>query len=203
MTNFENARFGEAITEKKYVMENVFPALRPTKAKKKLEDEIGIPFLDLELYFRVAVVDPDGNDGSYILTERVLKKTGLKLGEIKRLSKLNANVVVQSLGELVNAEEDNSLYVLTSERKTHGAGGAMVATEMLSALAKSLGENELFIIPSSIHEILAIPCKGMDEKGINEIIQTINKNEVADEEILSDHVYIFNATTQEFAFTSH
>ena len=203
MTNFEKARFGEAITEKKYVMENVFPALRPTKAKKKLEDEIGIPFLDLELYFRVAVVDPDGNDGSYILTERVLKKTGLKIDEIKKISKLNANVVVRSLGELINAEADNGLYVLTSERQIHGAGGAMISTEMLSALAKSIGENELFIIPSSIHEILAIPCKGMDEKGINEIIQNINQSEVAQEERLADHVYKFNANTAEFSFTSH
>ena len=203
MTTIQKERFGAMVTEKKYVMENVFPALRPTTAKRKLADEIGIPFLDLELYFRVEVVDPDGNAGSYILTERILEKTGLKLGEIKRLSKLNANVVVQSLGELVNAEEDNSLYVLTSERKTHGAGGAMVATEMLSALAKSLGENELFIIPSSIHEILAIPCKGMDEKGINEIIQNINQSEVAQEERLADHVYKFNANTAEFSFTSH
>lgn len=203
MTTIKQARFVSMVTERKYVMEKVFPALRPKTAKRTFTDEIGVPFLDLELYFRVAVLYPDGNEGSYILTEGVLKKTGLSLDEVKKCAKLNSNVVARSLGTLLNVKDNNCLYVLNNVRRRHGAGGAMVSTERLVALAKSLGENELFIIPSSIHEILAIPCKSFDEEEINEAIREVNAKEVLPEERLSNHVYRFNANTQEFAYSIH
>ena len=52
--------------------------------------------------------------------------------------------------------------------------------------------SDLFILPSSIHEVLALPDDGeVDWKELEEIVQTINQTEVEDREVLSDTVYCY------------
>ena len=51
-------------------------------------------------------------------------------------------------------------------------------------------EETFFILPSSTHETLVIPDNGaFDYRVLEDMVQTINENEVAPEERLFDHVY--------------
>jgi len=63
-------------------------------------------------------------------------------------------------------------------------------------------ESNLLIIPSSIHECIVIPTNqlDMDVEEATEIVKAVNTTEVPEEEILSDHVYIFNRDTSKITW---
>ena len=49
------------------------------------------------------------------------------------------------------------------------------------------------ILPSSVHEVLAIPDDGkQDPKHLKRMVETVNRNEVSVSEQLSDNVYYYD-----------
>ena len=81
------------------------------------------------------------------------------------------------------------MYVLSNIYYNHGA--AVIAYPgLLTRVEQLLGS--FFLIPSSIHEVILVPVEDMDAydiAGANEIVRSVNEHEVAENEILSDHVY--------------
>lgn len=60
-------------------------------------------------------------------------------------------------------------------------------------------QGDFFILPSSTHETLVIPDNGaFDYRVLEDMVQTINENEVAPEERLSDHVYHYDVKDRVF-----
>lgn len=87
-----------------------------------------------------------------------------------------------------------SMYVLTNTEKLYGAS-AMLYPDVVSYFADSIN-CDLYILPSSIHEVLLLPkAADSDIAALNFIIQDVNASQVPKEEILSDHVYIFERAT--------
>lgn len=84
-----------------------------------------------------------------------------------------------------------SMYVLSNTEKLYGAS-AMLYPDVMSYFANSI-HCDLYILPSSIHEVLLLPKEtDSDTSDLNLIIQDVNASQVPKEEILSDHVYIFD-----------
>lgn len=85
------------------------------------------------------------------------------------------------------------ISVITNNDKTNGAG-VMMYPGILKAVAKKYGADKLVILPSSIHEVLALPLETMDTlPAMSALVQEVNANEVPDGEILSDHAYVYDA----------
>lgn len=83
------------------------------------------------------------------------------------------------------------LYVLSNTEKYFGAS-VMLYPNILSCFAQ-LVESDLYILPSSIHEVLLLPQKQCpNASGLNHIIQEVNSCHVSREEILSGHFYYFD-----------
>ena len=55
-----------------------------------------------------------------------------------------------------------------------------------------LFDEDVYVIPSSIHEVLVIPCQEIDfdRDSFNEMIQDINEYEVLEKDRLSNHAYL-------------
>lgn len=90
------------------------------------------------------------------------------------------------------------VYIFSTKKRIQGAR-AMLRVDMLKTFADEKGCN-LFILPSSVHEVLLI-C---DEKGIcaaelKEIVMSVNGDPdvIAAEEVLSDSVYYYDRRTGE------
>ena len=66
----------------------------------------------------------------------------------------------------------------------------MFNTEVLSEVAEKF-DNDLYILPSSIHECIALPAEG-DVLMVAEMVKVVNSTEVLPEEVLSDSVYKFD-----------
>ena len=81
--------------------------------------------------------------------------------------------------------------ILLTNRESYLGASAMLYDGVLKELADAM-RSDLFILPSSIHEVLALPDDGeVDWKELEEIVQTINQTEVEDREVLSDTVYCY------------
>ena len=82
------------------------------------------------------------------------------------------------------------LLVLTNESKYCGAA-CMLYEGLLRDLSDEI-RSDLFIIPSSIHEVLLLPDEGeFSEEELSALVCEINAHFINPSEILSDHVYRF------------
>ena len=98
--------------------------------------------------------------------------------------------------------EDLNIYILTNSLKIHGAT-CMIYPNLLEEIA-NIYEDDLCLIPSSIHEILIIPYQNIPTNyslnDIDTMIIDVNETELADDEILSDHSYIYHRDTKEITY---
>lgn len=88
-------------------------------------------------------------------------------------------------------KKEDRMYVLTNERSLLGAC-RLLDVYALQKLSDHLGSS-LYLIPSSLHEILILPSKAtMKPEEIGSIIREINQTEVEAQDRLSNSVYLFD-----------
>jgi hypothetical protein len=93
---------------------------------------------------------------------------------------------------MAGADELSGLYVVTNKGGLLGAS-VMFYPGVLKGLAKDF-ESNLYIIPSSIHEVIIIPENhyGIEPDFLNGMIREVNSTTVAEEEVLSDNLYLYD-----------
>ena len=83
---------------------------------------------------------------------------------------------------MVLEAETVPMYVLTNRQRLNGAC-CILYQDVLKQVAGRLGDS-LYILPSSIHEVIAIPASASgNPKELSQLVQEINIAEVAPEEI--------------------
>lgn len=83
------------------------------------------------------------------------------------------------------------MYVLTNGKNYFGAA-VLYYPGVLKKIGQTL-ESDLIMLPSSIHEVILLPAeKWTDYESLNEMIEDINENHVAKEEVLSNHFYYYD-----------
>ena len=85
------------------------------------------------------------------------------------------------------------LFVISN---AYFAGGAAVAfyPRVLECIGSALGR-DLFVLPSSINEMIVVTDTGQDPENLLSIVREVNRTQVAPEEVLSDAVYYYNRKT--------
>lgn len=107
----------------------------------------------------------------------------------------------EAMEELKKTTEQVPMYVLSNPKNYFGAA-VLYYPGMLKQLGETLQSN-LIILPSSIHEIIAIPADGRENpEEMNEMIRDINMHQVAAEEVLSDHMYYYDLERDELQMPS-
>ena len=159
--------------------------------------------LDLEVVAAYRFDFEDGK-GSCTLTKAHAESIGLDADELIETALKNSfnDCKVWKIGDLLAKlmpnqkfpDGDMPMFVLTSLSGAHGASN-LLNTKTLSEIAESVG-NDLFVLPSSIHEVIAIPAIG-NANEVRTIVQTINASEVEADEVLSDSVYRFNSESKQ------
>lgn len=89
------------------------------------------------------------------------------------------------------------MYILTNLYKTNGAS-AILYEDLLSRIADNF-QQDLIILPSSIHELILIPVDAFDThelKYYTQVVREVNETQLADDEVLSDHAYFFRRNTK-------
>lgn len=87
------------------------------------------------------------------------------------------------------------VYVITTLSKTDGAA-CLASKEVLSDVGNKL-QDDYYILPSSIHEVLAVPKSYIDNPTeLQTIVREINQTHVAPNELLSNNIYQFNCISK-------
>ncbi len=125
-------------------------------------------------------------------TSRIL---GVKIRGI--LSTIAEYLDEVSLYEIAE-EEDNyiPLYVVSNKYSYNGAS-VILYKDLLKAIAAKL-KSDIYIIPSSIHEIIVVKSiKGceIDTDGLKELIAHINDTSLPEAEVLSNSLYFYSRDT--------
>lgn len=97
-----------------------------------------------------------------------------------------------TLAEVCGRLWGGTIIVLTSTNMFFGAGSLAVAEPLFERLADAL-KDDIYIIPSSVHEVLLIthaPIRGRED-ALPSFIEEVNATEVCSTEVLGDRPYVF------------
>ena len=87
--------------------------------------------------------------------------------------------------------KEGALYCLTNRLSSYGAA-AILYPGLLKEYARRCGRN-LLILPSSVHEVLLMVMGDENRTGeLTEMVRNINRTVVRKDEVLSDHIYIYD-----------
>ena len=90
----------------------------------------------------------------------------------------------------------SNLYVLTNKSRINGAAGIMYEG-VLKKLADKL-ESDMYILPSSIHEVIILPKSTMfNKEELMAMVRDVNTEGVSKDEVLSYTVYEYDRNTEE------
>ena len=198
----------------------MFKLINREKSKKFLEGKTYIPYLDLAVLFCMTIRDVDGL-GTVAIPEVCSKEWGVSLEEayeeaLKVIEKdypvFKVSMKEFMFGLMDESEElkeelekdkfkpANDMYIMTNQEKIHGSTVLLYKGE-LARFCDEKELTELFILPSSIHEVILVPRRAgvADEKELQTMICEVNREQFynSEHDILSDNLYIYNRQTDE------
>lgn len=200
----------KAITRREYVVSNIITyPIKKEGNEVLLENHPYVDFLDLAFVFRVMIPE---REGSYLLKKEMAEKYELTASEIFDIAKENMmkkqktkiipmeNAIASMLGEEMENEDEIpktecKMAVMTNQDKMYGANG-FLRKDLLKKYSERIGK-DLYILPSSVHELLVVPKFAVNAEELRRMVQEVNENEVADEEILSYNVYEYSRKNNE------
>ena len=100
---------------------------------------------------------------------------------------------LNDIGSEGESLDKTGLFVISN---AYFAGGAAAAfyPKVLECIAMALGR-DLFVLPSSINEMIVVTDDGQDPEPLLKIVMDVNRTQVAPEDVLSDSVYYYNRET--------
>ncbi len=139
----------------------------------------------------------DGIKSSVMVNNIMAKEYGvtelqLYQDAIENSAKINPSYISTLAEELGLSEGDSpSIYLITTKDKVYGAAAIMYPSVLDELFLKVNGP--YYILPSSVHEVLAIPDDGMQDPDVlQQMVETVNQTEVAPGERLSNNVYYYD-----------
>ena len=106
----------------------------------------------------------------------------------------NMNAIMERLGMdemLIPADEEvPGMFVGTCD---DGIGGASIilSQKILEEFRERVGCSKVFVLPSSINEVILVDADMGDASSLRTVVQEVNRTEVSEMEYLSDNVYCF------------
>lgn len=136
-------------------------------------------------------------------TERILKPTVMSMHEFVKKLVAGREIPVEMediVHMMYEAPDDKMLWVLSNEKRLDGAS-CILYENLLHKLAERLGTN-LYIIPASINECIAVSTNMADLSELEKMVRVINVNNLDLKDKLSDHVYLYDKVLRKLTFAT-
>ena len=132
-----------------------------------------------------------------VIEDAMENSPGIKPAAIRKLSALMEELMGKVTGAEVPQEAlDNGLSVITNEGVSYGAAAALYPG-VLERMAEEK-DSDLLLIPSSVHEFLVLADDGsLTKEEMEALIRDVNRSEVPESDVLSNHLYRFDRKTGE------
>lgn len=188
--------------------EQLLPTIRPCVINRNANEdqmkEKGVPYetlLDLMITYRIFIEE---GTASILLTNQIMESADITIEEVKQTAFQNNRQFfrMENLYDMfermtgTSTSEDSPLLdmrVITNDQMNYGAA-VLADEEYLEKISKSYGGNDYLIIPSSVHEIITLALREVDNPSdVQDIVKMVNSTELRPDEILSDSVYKYNS----------
>ena len=194
------------------------------KNQEYLKDKIYKEWLDLAICLYARVEDEEEGIATMAIPQKVLDTWDKNKEEVMEAAIMNCQKIlparIKSMDEVLidlimdtkdedsfagqmNPPTSSNLWILTNNKKINGAA-AILYKDVLKKFAEDNEVEEVYIIPSSIHEVILYPITeecDMTIEDLNEMIVEVNDEEVSPDEILGTHAYIYNKADNNIYFT--
>lgn len=185
-----------------WVKQRVYPILLPAKWNEEVIKSLVYREM-LDLYIVYIIRNVCGERSAIKVKGRMLAGWGISEDELFRqaIKNLKADTygIVDiddfvkeedmSIDNMVDVMESGVMYILSNKKMYFGAAG-ILNKEYLQKIA---GNRNLYIIPSSINEVILICDDGEIEKEmVDEVIKIINAEVLPKEKWLSNHCYYYD-----------
>lgn len=202
---FKNRHFSDWITAE-YIYEHVYIQLVGNERNTDfLKDHVHIHFMDLSVIFRIALPAEAGYNSSYLLRQTHMDYLQLDMDYLLQKAIQNyenffgtsqliniLDIIPKKLLSTLPGEKPLEFYVLTTQKRLYGASIIYAFPETLAHISSELND-DLYILPSSIHEVLILKAsERRDVEGLREIVCSVNEESLPVDEILSDSVYYYS-----------
>ncbi len=194
-----------------------FKLINYEKNKELLEDIPYIKYLDLAIVFYYLFEGGINETSSILIRNSHVKHWNvdkidlmvqaqnntprLLQSEIRSLTDVVKEILADNPMAITPEDEpmDQTMYVLTNKLKLYGAC-CILYKDLLEEFAEQ-HDCDFYIIPSSVHEVLLLPCsKELDSEYLTSLVQEVNSSELSTEDILSDHVYLYSRKNKEITY---
>lgn len=172
-----------------------------------------IPFLNLSIVFYLIHDISERGLETICITEDLRLQWGVTTKELMQQAEENTprlfeptvetmeNALYKYIGSdtIFKNEEIPPIYIFSNHMRINGAT-VLIYKDFLQNFAEEKQSN-LYILPSSIHEVLVIPdCNicPFSLSFLNKMVQDVNCHHVPDEEILSDCAYYYDYKEKRF-----
>ncbi|GAB6160770.1 DUF5688 family protein [Howardella ureilytica] len=179
-----------------------FKIINYNSNKKYLRDIPFKRFLDLAIVYYVVFDEFMGKKATVTINNSYIRKWGITDEELEKQALNNtASILRYSIkplatllrehGETIPSDDDKQIYVLTNEANFNGAA-CILYKDLLKKVSSEI-ESDLYIIPSSVHEVLIIPkADNITSEELSRMVREVNETDLEREDILSDHVYEYS-----------
>lgn len=212
ITEADSEKLNEMMT-KDFALEHVITCVMSKgnfeKEVKATENAtiISDDFLDLKVGYRVCGKINNTN-ASYMVNDKLLEGWNITADVLRETAKQNTikatiiNPIEEAIG-IETMEDSVGTLVITNNGAYHGAG-AFIYEDFISELLGKYN-TDFYILPSSIHEVLAIPKIKTDEvmsdaeNVLREMVREVNTTEVSDKDKLSYSLYFYDNATKKIS----
>ena len=169
-----------------------------------------IPFLDLAIVFYIPYMEDDGWCSTVTITDPLMQDWGIS--DINRLfatAHRNTSRLfpakMESMAGLLNSllsEQDEAdirngslpMFIVSNIARQHGA--SVILYDGLLKASSDVFDDDLFILPSSIHEMLFMPASVCScPEFLKEMVLSVNQTELDEDDVLSNSVYYYDRKT--------
>ena len=189
----------------------VYKLVNYQKNKKLLEDVPYKRVLDLAVVFYCLIEQRKGVSATALIHNEHLRIWNVTEDEIYNDALKNTPVllagsivpmskILSEIAGTASADNDEKvckytgediLYVLTNSSRVNGAA-CILYDNLLKKFANDV-HSDLYILPSSVHEVIIVPKKNaFDKSELADMVREVNEQGVSQDEILSDNVYEYN-----------
>lgn len=191
----------------------VYKLINQKRNEQLLEDIPHIEFLDLAICFYYSLQMEELGEGMILIHNAHMDMWNTNHKELMLLAQKNTPYLFpvefknleSIIKEYVETDTDRielvhhdvvenmetTLFVLSNQKKVQGAA-TILYPEVLEKIGNYL-KKDFYILPSSIHEVIILRDEETIEKySLQEMVASINKEQVEPEEILSDYPYFYD-----------
>lgn len=192
------------------------------KNRKLLEKIPYVKYLDLAITFHCLVRDDSDGIGTIRITNEHIQHWGVTKQQLLDLAILNTRNLfphsIKSMEEVIygmikeeyksrpedslpeivdtcfenfSSSKEHRMYILTNQKGINGAT-CLLYDHVLKEFAEKI-QTDLYILPSSIHEVILIPySNSLSKETLSDMVMDVNRTQVARDEVLSDRIYFYS-----------